>query len=201
MLLNEFEKSMIGVNFSHGMYCVIEDDVIIGDNVRLGHHVVLRNGTRIGNNVVMDDHCMTTGACIIGNDIDIRPNTVVSRATIIEDKCFIGPGVMTNHTKHVLHHRKGKKVQQSCYISFGAIIGSCAVLIAGVHIGDNAIVAAGAVVIKDVPAEVVVAGNPARFVKPVANENLVLRDDLVQRYAFSPSIIKKYLPDLVVRDK
>jgi len=158
----------VGKNVHIGHHVFIEEDVVIGDNVQIGNKVTLKSGTRIANDVVFDDHCITTGACYLGNHVNVRTGAIISRSTIIEDYGFIGPGVITNHTKHVSHGRKGKVFEEQLlsYISYGSIIGSQASLLAGIHIGPQSIVGGGAVVIKDLPGRKVYVGSPC---KPIMN--------------------------------
>lgn len=151
-----------GSNLKLGFGVIIEPDVIVGDNVKLGHRVTLKSGTRIGNNSVVDDHCITTGACIIGNNVNVRTGATISRATIIEDLAFIGPGVITNHTKHVGHGRpRVTSDPLITYIGFGAIIGSQVSILAGVYIAPWTIIGGGAVVVKDIYVHGVYVGSPA----------------------------------------
>jgi acetyltransferase-like isoleucine patch superfamily enzyme len=156
-------RSNIGSKFQHGYNCIIEDDVEIGDNVKLGHNVVLKSGTIIKNNVEIGDNCCTTGVCLIGNGVGIRTGAIVSKGVILEDYVFYGPGVVSNHTKHVLHGRKSMlKEQFITYIGFGSVIGSQASLVAGVELDPLTIVGAAAVVTKSLKSGVWV-GAPAKW--------------------------------------
>jgi len=115
------------------------------------------------DNSIIDDHCITTGACYIGNNVNIRTGAIISRATIIEDYCFIGPGVITNHTKQVTHGRTENvpDVQLLTYIGYGTVIGSQASILAGVYIRPQTIIGGGTVVIKDLTEMGVYVGSPA----------------------------------------
>ena len=122
----------ISKDFKHGSglqigeLVIIEPEVIVGNNVKIGHRVTLKSGTIIKDNTIIDDHCITTGACIIGNHVNIRTGAIISKATIIEDYSFVGPGVITNHTKHVNHGRQDKveDIQLLTYIGYGSVLGS-----------------------------------------------------------------------------
>lgn len=146
-----------------GCDVIIEPNVVVGENVKLGHRCTLKSGTRIGNNSVVDDHCITTGACWIGDNVNVRTGATISKATIVEDWAFIGPGVITNHTKHVSHGRP--KVRSSpliTYIGLGSILGSQASILAGVFIGANVIIGGGAVTTRDIYESGIYVGNPIR---------------------------------------
>jgi len=190
-------SNQIGNNFNYGENVVIESDVVIGDNVKLGHNVVLKSGTRIKNNVDIADNCCTTGACIIGNNVNIRTGACISKSVIIEDCCFIGPGVMTNHTKHVTHCRPEAKsnfmVTRICY---GSVIGASCWLMAGITIGKNVIIGGGTLVVKDIILPGIYIGSPIRVLDDMPSELLVAGEQK-EKYEFSQEIINKYLPGLI----
>lgn len=161
--MSEIHDSFIhGNNFQHGHYCVIEDDVIVGDDVKLGHFVMLKKGTRIKNRVQLDSFVKTTGYCIIGNDVLMKADACIARCVVVNDKAFIGPGVMTNHTKNVVHQRGLKEVPQITQIGYGAIIGSHTQIRAGSIIGDNVYIATGTNIYKDVLEAGIYGGMPVR---------------------------------------
>lgn len=122
------------------------------------------NGTiRIGNN------CDLNGTCMVAYDeIEIGDNCQFASSSIISDTDFHPVDKDARFAQmqglpfsHSLVNKKKIKIGNNVWIGWGAII------LKGVHIGDNSIVAAGAVVVRDVPANVVVAGNPAQIVKSI----------------------------------
>ncbi len=162
--MNFIDDSFIhGENLTLGNLIIIEPDVIVGKNVKIGHRVTLKSGTRIKDNSIIDDHCITTGACFIGNNVNIRTGAIISRATIIEDNVFIGPGVITNHTKNVTHCRtKIQKIELITNIGFGSIVGSQASLLAGINIEPQVIIGGGSVVVNDLETKNVYVGSPCK---------------------------------------
>jgi UDP-2-acetamido-3-amino-2,3-dideoxy-glucuronate N-acetyltransferase len=153
-----------GENLQLGQYVVIEPNVVVGNNVKLGHRCTLKSGTIVGDNSIIDDHCITTGACYIGNNVNARTGAIISKSTIIEDYCFVGPGVITNHTKHVTHGREKiiSDMQLLTYLGYGSILGSQASILAGVYIAPLVIVGGGTVVVKDIREKGVYIGFPSR---------------------------------------
>jgi len=185
-----------GKDFSCGENVVIEPDVIVGDKVKLGHQIVLKSGTRFGSNINFADFCCTTGACIMGDDINVRTNTVISKGVIVEDKAYVGPGVMTNHTKHVTHSRP--KAGSQLYVTrigYGSIIGACVWIMAGVNIGDNVVVGGGVLIVKSVIEPGIYVGIPPRILRNLPPEYVVPGKS--REYHFAPEIIDKYLPGIV----
>ena len=187
-----------GSSFQHGNYVTIEEDVVVGDDVRLGHNVVLKSGTRIMNDVHLADYVKTTGLCLVGNGVDARTGACISRAVIIEDNAFIGPEVMTNHTKNVAHKRPHiKEVQLITRIGYGAVVGSDSSLIAGLTIGDNVVIAASTNVYKDLIEPGIYVGNPLRKIRDLAPEFILRRPPDLNEYSLPVDLMRRYLPNWI----
>ena len=192
-----------GKNLNLGYDVIIEKDVKVGDDVKIGHRATLKSGTIIGNNTVFDDHCITTGACYIGNNVNVRTGAIVSKATVIEDYSFIGPGVITNHTKNVNHGRRAtiKNVQMLTYIGYGSILGSQASILAGVTIAPLVIVGGGSVVVKNIKEEGVYVGHPVKKLSSLPqNYKMDLPDNAGRMYMVKEILehLKLYMPDLLL---
>lgn len=202
----------IAKDFAHGSglrigeQVIIEPEVTVGDNVKIGHRVTLKSGTIIRDNSIIDDHCITTGACIIGSHVNIRTGAIISKSTIIEDYTFVGPGVVTNHTKHVSHGRQDRiaDVQLLTYIGFGTILGSQVSVVAGVRIVPQVIVGAGAIVVRDLPESGVYVGFPARRISGLAEKyRMDEPQDSGRIYLEEKMLVhlQTYIPGLVVEEK
>ncbi|MFC1954050.1 hypothetical protein ACFLU7_00640 [Chloroflexota bacterium] len=181
-----------GKNFKCGKSVIIEDDVIVGDDVELEHNVTLKSGTRIMDRVSLASYVNTTGLCIIGNDVTARTGACISRSVIINDKAFIGPGVITNHTRNLMWQRNLPEVQLITRIGYGAIIGSTSSLIAGLTIGDNIVIAAGSNVYKDLLEPGVYVG--VKKIKELEPEFILQRPESYYEYKFCEELLRKYLP-------
>jgi len=184
-----------GTNFRHGKNLVVESDVVVGDNVVLGHNVVLKSGTRFGNHIDFADYCCTTGLCILGDYVDVRTHTTISKGLIIEDKVFIGPGVMTNHTRHVPHCRP-RVVQQYLVsrIGYGSIVGASCWLMAGIRIGANVVVGGGTLVVKNLDEPGIYVGSPPRILRVLPPEYVVSGES--RPYDFGSELVARYMPGL-----
>jgi maltose O-acetyltransferase len=132
----------------------------------------------VGEGVVLEDnfHCDLGYNIHVGNNFYAGYNcTILDMAEVrIGNDCLIGPNVGLYTAGHSIEPVDRNKTGYGLPIQLGdsVWIGGSSVILAGVHIGDNSIVAAGSVVTKDVPPNVIVAGNPAKLLKPIADESL-----------------------------
>ena len=191
-----------GENFRCGENVIIEEGVIVGNDVKLGHNVTLKSGTRIMNDVALSDYVKTTGLCIIGNNVDARTGACISRSVILNDNAFIGPEVMTNHTKNIAHRRPHlREFQLITKIGYGAVIGSDSSLVAGLTIGDNVVIAAGSNVYKDILELGTYGGNPLRKIKDLNPEYILEKPENYIDYEFDIELLRKYLPKWIGFEK
>ncbi len=137
--------------------CIIYENVIIGSRVEIGHNVMIREDTIVGDGTRIGTGTVIEGDVQIGQNVSIQSNVYIPRKVRIEDNVFIGPCVTFTNDKYPPSRRLVETV-----IRKGAVIGARAVILPGVEIGEEAVVAAGAVVTRDVPPRSVVAGCPAR---------------------------------------
>jgi acetyltransferase-like isoleucine patch superfamily enzyme len=152
-------------------YRCISSDVRLGDNVKLSQFINLY-GCEIGDNTKIGAFVEIQKNANIGKNCKISSHTFVCEGVVIEDEVFIGHGVMfindtyprATTTSGAMQTEDDWKVERTL-IKRGASIGSGATILATVTVGENAIVGAGAVVTKDVPANAIVAGNPARMLR------------------------------------
>ncbi len=152
---------------------VIYHDVEIGDNCRIFDFVVLREGTRLGRNTTIGNGVCGEFDVKIGNDCSISTQSHLTGGIVIEDRVFFGPNVTTTNTRKISFGRAYDVVTDAPVIKYGARIGGGATILAGVTIGEQAMIGAGAVVTKDVPAKEVWVGNPARKLRDVPEDELL----------------------------
>lgn len=158
------DKSLsIGLGAKIRSGTVIYGGSTIGDWLETGHGAVIREENKIGDHFCLWNNSTVDYNCTIGSHVKIHSNVYVAQFTVIEDDVFIAPGVTITNDPHPLCSR----CMQGPTIKKGARIGAGAIILPRVIIGERALIAAGAVVTKDVPPESVVVGNPGRVVKSI----------------------------------
>lgn len=155
--INKVHPLIIGENALIRSENVIYGDTVIGDNFQSGHKVTIRENTKIGDNVRVGTLSDIQHHCSIGNYVSIHSNCFIGEESKINDYVFIFPHVvLTNDPTPPSDILLGVTIE-----SF-AIIAARSLLLPGVHIYEDALVGAGAVVTKDVAKETVVVGNPGK---------------------------------------
>ena len=155
---------------------VIYAGVTIGDDFETGHNVIVREDNRIGSHTTIWNNTTLDYGCVVGDRVRIHCNIYIAQFTILEDDVFLAPGVSIANDPHPIC----SKCMQGPTIRRGARIGVNVTLLPHITIGENALVAAGSVVTKDVPAGMLVAGAPARIVSTV--DELECPFDIVTPY-------------------
>ena len=145
-LLADVQSSTIGEGTKIWQFCVVLKHAKIGANCNINCHVFIENDVYIGNNVT------------------IKPGVQIWDGVTLEDNVFIGPNVTFTNDLFPQSRQKNFSLKKTIIKKF-ATIGANATILGGITVGENVLVGAGSVVTKDVPANEIWAGNPAKFLK------------------------------------
>jgi UDP-2-acetamido-3-amino-2,3-dideoxy-glucuronate N-acetyltransferase len=146
----------------------------LGEGAIIGDQAFVRERSSIGAGSVIGRGSVVDNDVSVGARVRVQTNVYLTAFTIVEDDVFVGPGVVTTNDDTMARHPadaplRGATLRRACRIGGGAV------LTPGVEIGEEAFVAAGALVTSDVPARAVVMGAPARAVRDVGDEDLLER--------------------------
>jgi UDP-2-acetamido-3-amino-2,3-dideoxy-glucuronate N-acetyltransferase len=125
---------------------------------------VVAEGAKLGSGVVIGAFCFVAKGAVIGAGTRIQSHTSVWDGVELGEDVFVGPGAIFTNVRHPRAAFPRAPHWDRTVVEDGASVGAGAVLVAPVRVGKCAMVGAGAVVTKDVPAHAVVAGTPARVV-------------------------------------
>lgn len=151
------KKAKIGQNVEIGNYVVIEEGVVIGNGTVIKNYVELRKNTIIGENCYIDSRVSTSGNCKIGNNVTLRYDTIIARGCEIGDNTYVCPRVMTNNLDNEGEQIGGAKVEKDCFI------GTNTILHHGITIGEGSVTGSMSFVNKNIPANEIWIGSPAKF--------------------------------------
>jgi acetyltransferase-like isoleucine patch superfamily enzyme len=158
-------------------YVCIASDVKLGKNVQLSKFINLY-GCEVGDNTKIGAFVEIQKNATIGKNCKVSSHTFVCEGVTIEDDAFIGHSVTFINDSYPRATTGSGQMQteadwkvERTIIKKGASIGSGSTILANVVVGEKAIVGAGSVVTKDVPANAIVAGNPAKVLRYISEES------------------------------
>lgn len=141
---------------------VVEDGARIGAGASVWHHAHVREGASVGAGCVLGKNVFVDAGVVVGDGTKIQNNVSVYAGVELGDEVFVGPSaVFTNDRVPRAQPERGWEVVPT-KVRRGASIGANSTIVCGVELGAWCMVAAGAVVTRDVAAHELVAGNPAR---------------------------------------
>jgi UDP-3-O-[3-hydroxymyristoyl] glucosamine N-acyltransferase len=168
------------------------EPLVVGDGATVCCGAVVYVAARIGPGAIIGDHSQIReravvgagsvvgrGSCVdfdarVGERVLIQTQVYVTGGSIIEDDVFLGPGVLTTNDDAMGRHPRGAPMRAPVFRR-ACRVGGGAVLVPGVEVGEEAFVAAGALVTRDVGPREVVMGVPARVVREVPDQDLIER--------------------------
>ncbi len=157
--VNKVHPLVIGKNSLIRTENIIYGDSEIGDNFQSGHKVTIRENAKIGNSVKIGTLSDIQGYCEIGNYVSLHSNVHIGQKSKINDYVWIFPYVvLTNDPTPPSDNLIGVTIESFAIIATGSVV------LPGIHIYQDSLIAAGSIVTKDVLEKNVVAGNPAKVI-------------------------------------
>lgn len=151
--------------------CSISDKVLLADLSTVRENVKVGTGTIIGRGVAIENFCT------VGEYCKLETNVYLTAYSTVEDRCFIAPCVATSNDNFVGRTKERFKHFKGLILRKGGRIGANATILPGKEIGEDALVAAGAVVTRNIPPRKVYAGVPANEIKSVPEAQLLENQD------------------------
>jgi acetyltransferase-like isoleucine patch superfamily enzyme len=176
---NGNHKSSNGMPRSQNNYVCVAPDVRLGANVKLSKFINLY-GCEVGDNTKVGAFVEIQKNARVGKNCKISSHTFICEGVDIEDGVFIGHSVTFINDSYPRAVTPDGELQteqdwavERTVVKKGASIGSGSTILANLVVGENAIVGAGSVVTRDVPANAIVAGNPARVFRYITEEQRI----------------------------
>lgn len=144
----------------------VDDRATIGAGSKIWINVQVREGARIGRDCIVSKDVYVDHGVVIGDGCKVQNSVSIYNGVTIKDRVFVGPNASFTNDKVPRAFDPDWKVTPTL-VESGASIGANATIVCGVTIGEYAMIAAGAVVTKDVPPYALMAGNPARQIGSV----------------------------------
>jgi UDP-3-O-[3-hydroxymyristoyl] glucosamine N-acyltransferase len=146
----------------------------VAEEAILGDQSYVRERSSIGARSVIGRGSVVDNDVLVGARVKVQTNVYLTAFSVVEDDVFVGPGVTTTNDDTMARHGlqtplRGALLRRACRVGGGTV------LTPGVEVGEEAFVAAGAVLTRDVPARAVVMGIPARMVREVDDRDLLER--------------------------
>ena len=164
--------AQLGAGAAVGAGAVVLAGARIGDGVVIGDQAHVRERSSIGAASVVGRAVSVENDVTIGARVRLQTNAYITAWSVVEDDVFVAPAVVLTNDPTAGRRRAGQELRGAT-LRRACRIGAGAVLLPGVEVGEEAFVAAGAVVTADVPARAVVMGIPARAVREVPEEELL----------------------------
>jgi acetyltransferase-like isoleucine patch superfamily enzyme len=177
LTLTDLPPLRVGAGTYIGTHAVVYRGSVLGDECFVADGAQVRERCRLGRRVVVGHAATIENDCTVGDFTKLQTGAYLTAHSVVEDHVFIAPGVVTTNDPYIARTEARHQAIRGPHIERGARIGGGAVLLPGIRVGQEAVVAAGAVATRDVPPYTVVMGIPARPVRPTPPDQLLFPPD------------------------
>jgi UDP-2-acetamido-3-amino-2,3-dideoxy-glucuronate N-acetyltransferase len=169
----QLAPTVIGDDCMIGACTVIYRGATIGTKVLIADQASVREHVTIGDETILGRAACVENYCTVGKRCKIQTNAYITAHSTLGDDVFISPGVLTSNDNYMARGKERFKHFKGVTVERGGRIGVGAIILPGKVIGEEAMVAAGSLVTKDVPARTIVLGSPAKVWKEVPAEHFL----------------------------
>ena len=162
----------IGAGVVVGACCILYAGAVIGEESFVADSAQVRERCRLGRRVLVGRGVTVENDCVVGDFSKLQTGAYLTAKSVLEENVFIAPMVATSNDP-AMSRGRGRVELRGPHLCRGARVGVGAVLLPGVTVGEEGMVAAGAVVTRDVPPGKLVMGVPARVVRDVPAEQVI----------------------------
>jgi len=164
---------IIGDDVQIGCGCVLYAGASIGQRVMIADLATVREAVTIGEETIVGRGVAIENRCTIGKRCKLETNAYITAYSELEDDVFVAPMVATSNDNYMARGKERFKHFKGVVVRRGGRIGVNATILPGRTVDEQGVVAAGSVVTHDVPARVIVAGNPACVFRDVPEDQLL----------------------------
>ena len=168
-----YKPAVIGNECLIGAQVVVYVGTEIANNVLIADTAAVREDVKVGEYSIIGRCCTVENFTTIGKKCKLETNCYITAYSVLEDYCFIAPGVTTTNDNYLGRTEERFKHFKGVTVRKGGRIGGGAVVLPGIEIGEDAVVAAGSVVTKNVPAREIYLGIPAKRFRETPKEQLL----------------------------
>jgi acetyltransferase-like isoleucine patch superfamily enzyme len=161
------DRCIVGTGVVLYRGAAIEERVLMADLCTVRENVRIGRGTIVGRGVTIENYCE------VGRFCKLESECYLTAYSTLEDRVFVAPGVVTSNDNFVGRTAERFKHFKGVTVKRGGRLGAGSVILPGIVIGEDGLVAAGSVVTRDVPPRTIVLGSPARPWRPVPVEQLL----------------------------
>lgn len=154
---------------------IVDDGASIGEGTSIWHFSHVMPKTFIGKKCNIGQNCFIDNNVMIGDGVKIQNNVSVYNGVILEDGVFVGPSVVFTNVINPRSFIERKTEFKKTVLKKGSTIGANATIVCGIEIGEYALIGAGTVVNKDIPAFALMVGNPARQIGWMSERGIKLK--------------------------
>lgn len=140
----------------------VDEGAVVGKGTKIWHFSHVLSGAQIGERCSFGQNCCVSTGVVVGDNVKVQNNVSIYEGTTIEDDVFLGPSCVLTNVTNPRSQVLRKSLYEPTLLRRGCSIGANATVVCGVTIGRYSFVAAGAVVVKDVPDYALMVGVPAQ---------------------------------------